>query len=84
KTDAVFVPSFTFFASAEAITLAGGTPFFVDSDAETFNLSPESLIAAIEQAKADGFSPKGIVAVDLFGQLADYDALGCARLWSFF
>lgn len=76
KTDAVFVPSFTFFASAEAITLAGGTPFFVDSDAETFNLSPESLIAAIEQAKADGFSPKGIVAVDLFGQLADYDALG--------
>ncbi|MEF9841679.1 MAG: DegT/DnrJ/EryC1/StrS family aminotransferase [Raoultibacter sp.] len=75
KTDAVFVPSFTFFASAEAITLAGGTPVFLDSDEETFNLSIPSLIEAIEKAKAEGLTPRGIVAVDLFGQLADYDAI---------
>lgn len=75
--DAVFVPSFTFFASAESITLAGGTPVFVDCDPLTFNISPEQLRAAIERTKAEGvLNPRGIVAVDLFGCPADYESLG--------
>lgn len=74
--DAVFVPSFTFFASAESITLAGGTPVFVDSDEDTFNISIESLSEALARTKAEGgLRPRGIIAVDLFGQVADYDSL---------
>lgn len=75
-TDAVFVPSFTFFASAESITLAGGTPVFVDSDATTFNLSPADLDRAIDETLAEGkLTPRGIITVDLFGQPADYDEI---------
>ena len=73
KGDAVFVPSFTFFASAESIVLAGGTPVFVDCREDTFNMSPDSLIEAISVIKRDGeLKPKGIVAVDLFGQPAEF------------
>lgn len=71
--DAVFVPDFTFFSSAEVVSLEGATPIFVDVDEETFNLSPESLDEAIRQTLADGkLSPKVIVAVDLFGLPANY------------
>ena len=74
--DAVFVPSFTFFASAECITLAGGTPVFVDCDPITFNISPESLEKSIKEIKNEGkLNPKGIITVDLFGCPADYDKL---------
>jgi len=76
KSDAVFVPAFTFFASAESITLAGGTPVFVDSSSETFNLSPSSLEHAIEKTLAEGaLTPRGVMVVDLFGLPADYAAL---------
>ena len=76
--DAVFVPSFTFFASAESIVLAGGTPVFVDCREDSFNMSPESLRKAISRIKEDGrLEPKGIVAVDLFGQPAEYGEI-CA------
>jgi dTDP-4-amino-4,6-dideoxygalactose transaminase len=76
KGDAVFVPSFTFFASAESITLAGGTPVFVDSDPLTFNLSPTDLQRAIEKTLAEGIlRPRGIMTVDLFGLPADYDRI---------
>lgn len=76
KNDAVFVPSFTFFASGESVTLAGGTPVFVDSDAMTYNVSPDDLERAIESTIEKGeLVPKGIIAVDLFGQLADYAAI---------
>lgn len=76
REDAVFVPSFTYFASAEAITLAGGTPVFVDSDPATFNISAESLETAISQVLDEGvLKPRGIIAVDLFGQPADYGAI---------
>ena len=75
-TDAVFVPSFTFFASAEAITLAGGTPVFVDVDSGTFNMDPDDLQEKIDEVIQRGdLSPKGIVAVDLFGRLADYERI---------
>lgn len=72
-TDAVFVPSFTFFASAEAISVAGGTPVFVDCDPVTFNMDPEKLEAAIRRILEEGvLKPRGIIAVDLFGLPADY------------
>ena len=75
KTDAVFVPSFTFFASAESINLAGGTPVFVDSD-RSFNMDPDSLRREIERVKSEGMlHPRGIIAVDLFGRSADYDRI---------
>jgi dTDP-4-amino-4,6-dideoxygalactose transaminase len=76
RQDAVFVPSFTFFATAESVTLAGGTPVFVDSEPTCFNLSPDDLERAIRATIAKGaLRPCGIIAVDLFGQLADYDAI---------
>ena len=79
--DAVFVPSFTFFASAQSIVLAGGTPVFVDCREDTFNMSPDSLKKAIYGIKdAGGLKPKGILAVDLFGQPAEFaEICGIAR-----
>ena len=71
--DAVFVPDFTFFASAEVISLEGATPVFVDVDADTFNIDVKSLERAIEKVKAEGkLTPKVIITVDLFGLPANY------------
>ena len=71
--DAVFVPDFTFFASAEVVALEGATPIFVDVDDITYNIDVTSLEKAINQTLADGkLSPKVIVAVDLFGLPANY------------
>ena len=71
--DAVFVPAFTFFASAEVASLVGATPVFCDIDPETFNLSPESLGERIEQTRREGkLKPRAVVAVDLFGEPADF------------
>ena len=75
KQDAVFVPSFTFFASAETISLAGATAVFVDIDSD-FNMSPVSLENEIKRVLEEGkLTPRGIVPVDLFGRSADYDAI---------
>ncbi|MBT5032793.1 MAG: DegT/DnrJ/EryC1/StrS family aminotransferase [Proteobacteria bacterium] len=74
--DAVFTTPYTFFATAEVISLVGATPVFVDVDPITYNLNPECLSASIKQTlSADELTPKGIIAVDLFGQPADYDAI---------
>ncbi len=74
--DAVFAPSFTFAATAEVVALRGATPVFVDVDPHTYNIDPEHLKTTIAQVKAEGsLSPKAIIAVDLFGQIADYPAL---------
>lgn len=74
--DAVFCPSFTFASTAEVVAWFGATPYFVDVDPETFNMDPASLEAAIAEAKAAGdLVPKAIIAVDLFGQPADYPAI---------
>lgn len=71
--DAVFVPSFTFAATAEVVVLAGASPVFVDVDPDTYNISAESLEAAIAAVKAEGkLTPRAVIAVDLFGQPADY------------
>ena len=75
KTDAVFVPAFTFFASAESVSLAGGTPVFVDSR-DDFNIDCDDLEKQICKTIEEGrLKPRGIIAVDLFGQAADYDLL---------
>jgi len=74
--DAVFVPSFTFAASAEVIVLTGATPVFVDVDPVTYNMSPDSLSGAIDMVKTEGkLTPRAIIAVDLFGQPANYPVL---------
>ncbi len=73
--DAVLVPSFTFTATAEAISLLGATPIFVDILADTFNMDAHSLEKGIVKAKTLGLNPKAVIAVDLFGQAADYDAI---------
>jgi len=75
KGDAVFVPAFSFAATAEVVVLAGATPFFVDVRRDTFNMCAVSLEAAIEAASARGLNPAVLVPVDLFGQPADYRTL---------
>ena len=74
--DAVFVPGFTFAASAEVVALAGASPVFVDVLEDTFNMAPASLEAAIAMVKREGrLHPRVVMPVDLFGQPADYRAL---------
>ena len=73
--DAVFVPSFTFVATAEVVSLLKATPFFVDVDIQTFNIDPEKLRNAIIASKKMGLKPKVIIPVDLFGQPACYDQI---------
>lgn len=70
--DAVFVPAFTFVATAEVAVLKGATPVFVDVRRDTFNMDMDSLEGAIGEAKRCGLKPRCIIAVDLFGQPVDY------------
>ena len=71
--DAVFVPAFTFFATAEVVSLLGATPVFCDVEEDTFNMNPKSLLKQIEKVKNEGkLIPKAAIAVDLFGQPADF------------
>jgi dTDP-4-amino-4,6-dideoxygalactose transaminase len=67
--DEVIVPSFTFFATAEAVSYTGATPVFADVDAETFNLDLSF------QKKITG-KTRAVIAVHLFGQCADLEAIG--------
>ena len=74
--DAVFVPAFTFAASAEVVALVGASPVFVDVLEDTFNMDPASLESAIVMTRRDGkLRPRVVMPVDLFGQPADYPAL---------
>jgi len=74
--DAVFCPSFTFAATGEVVPWVGASPVFVDIDPSTYNMDPAHLDAAIEMVKAEGkLTPKVVIAVDLFGQPADYPAI---------
>lgn len=75
RGDAVFVPSFTFVATAEVVCQLGATPVFVDCQTSTFNMCPSSLEQAISFSKQQGLIPKVIIPVDLFGLPADYTAI---------
>lgn len=74
--DAVFCPSFTYTATAEAIVLAGATPVFVDIERDSYLMSFASLEEVVAQVREAGeLTPKAVIAVDLFGRIADYPAL---------
>lgn len=74
--DAVFVPDFTFFSSGEVVSAVGATPIFVDVNSDTYNISLESLTKMVEKTVKEGkLIPKVIVAVDLFGQPAEYEEI---------
>ncbi|MDD7056412.1 MAG: DegT/DnrJ/EryC1/StrS family aminotransferase [Selenomonadaceae bacterium] len=76
KGDAVIVPDFTYFSSGEVVAAVGATPIFVDVDARTYNIDPAKLeerIADLEREKK--YRVKAVIAVDLFGLPADYDAI---------
>jgi dTDP-4-amino-4,6-dideoxygalactose transaminase len=74
--DAVFCPSFSFVATAEVIPWTGATPVFVDVLPDTYNMDPSHLEAAIAAVVKQGkLKPKVVIAVDLFGQPADYPAI---------
>lgn len=74
--DAVFLPSFTFVATAEAVAFLGATPVFIDSNPDTFNMDVNDLKKAIEEVKAEGkLNLKAIISVDIFGAPVDYDKI---------
>ena len=74
--DAVFIPAFTYNATANAVLLAGATPVFVDVDPETFNMCPKHLEKQILAVKARrDLRARAIIPVDLYGMPADYDAI---------
>lgn len=75
---AVLCPDFTYTATPETIALLGATPVFVDVRSDTFNIDPAGIEAGIAAAKCRGLDPKAIIAVDLFGLAADYDAIHAA------
>lgn len=71
--DAVFVPDFTFFSSAEVVAAVGATPVFIDVKKESFNIDTEDLERAIAEVEGEGkLRPKAVIGVDLFGQPADW------------
>lgn len=72
EKDAVFVPDFTFFSTGEVVPWVRAVPVFVDVDKDTFNMSPEALEKAVQNAQKKGLTPKAVIAVDLFGQPADF------------
>jgi dTDP-4-amino-4,6-dideoxygalactose transaminase len=73
--DAVFVPSFTYVATAEAPAQLGATPFFVDVDKDSFNMDPNSLKQAILECRKLGLRPAAVIPVDLFGQPCEVDQI---------
>lgn len=73
ETDAIFVPTFTFFATAEVVALKKARPIFVDIDLKTFNMDYKDLENKIKQVIKEGkYTPKLIITVDLFGLPANY------------
>jgi UDP-2-acetamido-2-deoxy-ribo-hexuluronate aminotransferase len=76
SSDAIFTRPFTFFASAESISLSGATPVFVDIDPDTYNIDPVDLARNIASVLAEGkLTPRGIMPIDLFGLAADYNKI---------
>ncbi|MGF1456130.1 MAG: DegT/DnrJ/EryC1/StrS family aminotransferase [Alphaproteobacteria bacterium] len=75
--DAVFIPSFTYNATANAVLVCGATPVFVDVREDTFNMDPVDLRDKIDAVAEEGrLRPRAVVPVDLFGLPADYATIG--------
>ena len=72
---AVFVPSFTYIATAEAVSQLGAIPFFIDVDEKTYNIDIDSLKCAINDSKSMDVNPSTIITVDLFGLPSDIDSI---------
>lgn len=70
--DRVFCSDVTFSASCNPIRYLGAEPVFIDSDEESWNMSPALLERALSEAKREGRLPKAVVVVDLYGCPADY------------
>jgi dTDP-4-amino-4,6-dideoxygalactose transaminase len=79
--DEVLVPSFTFAASANPVVYAGARPVFVDSSPSTWTLDPELVTHELRRAARRGRPVRAVVAVDIYGQCADYEPLveACER-----
>lgn len=74
--DAVFIPGFTYNATANAVLLTGATPVLVDVSPEDYNIDPAHLRAQAEAVAAEGaLTPRAVIPVDLFGAPADYPAI---------
>ena len=73
--DDVFVSTFTFAASANAVAYCGANPVFVDSDLASWNMKPALLTEALADAARANRLPKAVLVVDLYGQCADYDPI---------
>lgn len=74
--DAVFCPSFTFAATAEVVAFLKAVPILVDIDPVSYNIDVSHLKERIEEVKKDGLlRPRGIIVVDLFGQIAEYESI---------
>lgn len=74
--DAVFLPAFTYTATAEVPLVLGATPVFVDVDPRAFQIDPDHLQARIDAVRREGrLRPRALIGVDLFGQPADWPAL---------
>jgi dTDP-4-amino-4,6-dideoxygalactose transaminase len=73
--DRVFCSSFTFAASANPIIYQHAEPVFIDSEPESWNMSPLALERAFASAKAEGWMPKAVIVVNLYGQSADYEPI---------
>jgi dTDP-4-amino-4,6-dideoxygalactose transaminase len=75
-TDAIFIPGFTYNATANAVLVAGATPIFVDVDPGTCNMDPAHLEAQVQAVLREGkLKPRMVIAVDLYGLPADYPAI---------
>ena len=81
RDDEVLTSTFTFTATANAITYVGATPVFIDSDRDTWNMDPELLAAELQACARRNKLPKAVVVVDLYGQCADYGPIReiCSR-----
>ncbi len=73
--DVVLCSSLTFVASANPIRQLGATPVFIDSEPQSWNMSPQALAAALDALRAEGVTPKAAVVVNLYGQSAEMDAI---------
>lgn len=75
RGDRVFCSTFTFAASANPIVYQGAEPVFIDSEPDSWNMSPQALEQAFRAAEAEGWMPRAVIVVDLYGQSADFDPI---------